>query len=168
MQGSDVLQIIAEVAIALTGFTGIVVALRGREPQSLEGFAGIRFRILLIASLLALACALLPFFCHHLGASPAVTWTVCSAVIVLVMVPIVVHDVRAFRGFSAEIPLLDRRLAPFIGVVGLIVWGAQIANVLTLHTFAAYLTAPLWFLGFSALQFARLLLAPSPSGTTTR
>ncbi len=60
MEGSDILQTLAEVAIALTGFTGIVVALRGRAGESVSGFAFVRFRILLVASLAAVASALLP------------------------------------------------------------------------------------------------------------
>lgn len=84
MEGSDILQTIAEVSIALTGFTGIVVALGRRADDSISGFALIRFRILLVASLLALALALLPFFGHYLRVRPELTWSACSAVVAIV------------------------------------------------------------------------------------
>ena len=159
MEGSDILQTIAEVAIALTGFTGIVFALSGRTAESISGVALIRFRILLIASLVALALALLPFFVHYVGASPGVTWSVCSAVVLAIMVPVVIHDHRAFRTYSNEIPEFDRRIAPLVVLLGSALWVVQVANVFILHDFAPYLAAALWFLGFSALQFTRLLLA---------
>ena len=95
MEGSDILQTLAEVAIALAGFTGIFVALRDRSGQPLSGYALVRFRIMLMASLAAVAFALLPFLFFHNGISPSATWSICSAVVLLFMVPITVHDIRA-------------------------------------------------------------------------
>ncbi len=158
MEGSEILQTIAEVAIALTGFTGIVVALRSRTDEPLSGYALVRFRILLLASLAAVAFALLPFLCHHLGAPPSATWSICSAAVASIMVPIVIHDTRAFRTYSDVMPELDRRIAPLIGVVGSALWISQVLNVLVLHAFGPYLLAPMWFLGFSAFQFSQMLL----------
>jgi hypothetical protein len=159
MEGNDILQTIAEIAIALTGFAGIVVALGGRRSEEFSGYALMRFRILLLASLLALGLALLPFFWHYIGVPPDVAWSICSAVVVVVAVPIGVHDVRSFRAYSDEIPSFDRRAAPIIAVLGFVLWLTQLANVLFLHAFGPFLAAPLWFVGFSALSFSRLLLS---------
>jgi len=158
MEGSDILQTIAEIAIALTGFTGIVIALGGRTGSAFSGFALIRFRVLLAASLAALALSLLPFFLHYLGVPPGTTWSVCSAVVALFMVPIVIADIRSFRRYSDEIPAFERRVAPVIGMLGSALWVSQVANVVFLHALGPFLAAPLWFLGFSALSFTRLLL----------
>ena len=119
----------------------------------------VRFRILLFASLAAVTFALLPFLCHYLGASPSATWSTCSAAVAAVMVPIAIHDIRAFRTYSDLMPELDRRLSPLLALVGLALWTSQVANVFILHAFGPYLVAPMWFLGFSAFQFSRLLLA---------
>jgi len=161
MEGSDVLQTIAEVAIALTGFTGIVAALRGQTVESLSSFILFRFRVLLIASLVALGLALLPFLFHYLGASPPVTWSVCSAVVAVVMVPLTIHDARAYRAYSDEMPKFEQRTGPVMGLLWLALWVAQVSNIFFLHRFGLYLAAPMWFLGISALQFTRFLLAPS-------
>ncbi len=158
MEGSDILQTIAEVAVALTGFTGIVVALGRRTDRPFSAFELVRFRILLVASLIALALALLPFFWHYLRVPSGVGWSICSAVVAMIMIPIMVHDHRAFRTLSDEIPNFERRAAPFIVLFGTALWVSQIANVLFLHAFAPFLAAPLWFLGFSALSFSRLLI----------
>lgn len=157
MEGSDVLQTIAEVAIALTGFTGIVVALGGRAGAPGSGFALVRFRILLAASLAALAFSLMPFFWYNLDISPKTSWTICSALAATFMVPIAVSDVRAFRSHSGEIPAFERRAAPVILLLGASLWVAQLANVFFLQAFGPFLAVPLWFVGFSALSFARLL-----------
>ena len=158
MEGSDILQTLAEVAIALAGFTGIVAALRSRTDESLTGYVLVRFRILLFASLAAVTFALLPFLCHYLGASPSATWSTCSAAVAAFMVPIAIHDTRAFRTYSDVMPELDRRLAPLLALVGLALWTSQVANVFILHAFGPYLVAPMWFLGFSAFQFSQMLL----------
>ncbi len=124
-----------------------------------------RFRILLIASLAAVAFALLPFLCHHLGAPPSATWSICSAAVASIMVPIVIHDTRAFRTYSDVMPELDRRILPLVGVVGSVLWVTQVLNVLVLHAFGPYLVAPMWFLGFSAFQFSQMLLGIEQSET---
>jgi hypothetical protein len=159
MEGSDILQTLAEVAIALTGFTGIVVALRGRAGESLSGFAFVRFRILLVASLAAVAFALLPFLLHHAGLPSNALWSTCSGVVAVFMVPIAVHDIRANREYADVMPAIDRQIVPLLGLLGSALALAQIANVFVLHAFAPYLAAPMWFVGFSAFQFCRLLLS---------
>jgi hypothetical protein len=161
MEGSDVLQTIAEVAIALAGFTGIVAALRGQTVESLSSFALFRFLVLLIASLVALGLALLPFLFHYHGVPPPVTWSACSAVVAVIMVPLTIHDTRAYRDYSGDIPKFDQQAGPVMGVLWFALWVVQISNVFFLQGFGPYLTAPMWFLGVSALQFTRFLLTPS-------
>jgi hypothetical protein len=159
VEGRDILQTLAEVAIALAGFTGIFVALRDRSGQPLSGYALVRFRIMLLASLAAVAFALLPFLIFHIGFSPSATWSICSAVVLFFMVPITIHDSRAVRTYSGVMPKLDRRAVPLIALLGAALGISQIANALTLHAFGPYLAAPMWFLTFSAFQFGRLLLS---------
>ena len=163
MEGSDILQTLAEVAVALTGFTGIVVALRGRADAALSGFALVRFRILLIASLAAVAFALLPFLFHYNRLAPATTWSTCSALVLIFLVPITVHDIRAIRAHSETMPKLDRQAVPLFALIGSALWLAQAANIFVIHAFGPYLAAPMWFLAFSAFQFCRLLLSAEES-----
>lgn len=164
MEGSDVLQTTAEVAIALTGFTGIVVTLGGREGPAFSGFALVRFKILLVASLAALAFSLLPIFWHHLGASESATWAISSSLAAVFLVPIAISDVRSLRTHADEIPSFERRAAPVIGVLGVALFVAQVANALLWQSFGVYLAVPLWFVGFSALSFSRLLFTLRAGG----
>jgi hypothetical protein len=164
MEGSGILQTIAEVAIAVTGFTGIVVALDERGRATWTGFARARFRILLAGSLAALLLALLPFLLHHNEVPPRTVWSSCSALVAVFMVPMVVVDVRSFRRHADEIPGFERRAAPLVAGLGAALWLSQVLNALRLHAFGPYLAAPLWFLAFSALAFVRLLLDRDADG----
>jgi hypothetical protein len=157
VEASDILQTTAEVAIALTGFTGIAVALGGRGGSVFAGFPLVRFRILLVASLAALAFSFLPIFWHHLGASASATWAISSSIAAVFMVPIAISDTRSFRTYSEEIPAFERRAAPLIGVLGITLFVSQIVNALVMQSFGLYLAVPLWFVGFSAFSFSRLL-----------
>ena len=164
MEGSDILQTTAEVAIALTGFTGIVVALGGRGGPLLSGFALVRFKILLVASLAALASSLLPIFWHHLGTSASTTWAISSSIAAAFLVPIAISDAHSLRIYSAEIPAFERRAAPLIGVLGIALFVSQIVNALFMQSFGPYLAVPLWFVGFSAFSFSRLLFTLQAEG----
>ena len=86
VQGSDVLTVIAEIGVALAGFSGIVVALRQRSVESWSILEVLRLRLMLYASVSALLFALLPFAPHHLGASPAVIWSASSLALAVLFV----------------------------------------------------------------------------------
>jgi len=158
VEGSEILQTIAEVAIGLTGFTGIFVALGEHGGEALTGFGKARFRILLAGSLAALIFALLPFLLHYNAVPPRTIWSSCSALVALYMIPIVIWDARVFREHSNEMPAFERRSAPLIAILGAALWLSQISNALLLHEFGPYLVAPMWFLVFSGLAFVRMIL----------
>ena len=65
MQGSDVLTVIAEIGVALAGFSGIVVALRQRSAESWSLPEVMRLRFMLYGSTLTFLFALSPFVFHH-------------------------------------------------------------------------------------------------------
>jgi hypothetical protein len=157
VEGSDILQTLAEVSIALTGFSGIVMALHDRAESQLSALGSVRFRILLAGSLAALLLSLLPFLLYHLDVAAPRIWSTGSVVVVIYMVPIIVWDARTFSRHATELPALERRAGPLIGLLGLSLWLSQLANVFHFRDFGIYLAAPMWFLAFSAFSFVRLL-----------
>ena len=68
MEGSNILQTLAEVAVTLTGFSGIVVALGGRSGEVFTEFTENRFGSLLAGSL---AAAWLPSSCGRSAVAPS-------------------------------------------------------------------------------------------------
>ena len=72
---SETLSTIAELALGLAGFTGVLVVL-GRQPGRFSPAEGFRLAVLLVASLSALFLSLVPLSCttsaslgHRCGAS---------------------------------------------------------------------------------------------------
>ena len=78
MQGSDILTVIAEISVALAGFSGIVVALRHRALESWPAHEFSRFRNMLELAAYSIFFALFPFLPYHLGASSEVIWSLSS------------------------------------------------------------------------------------------
>ncbi len=160
MQGSDVLTVIAEIGVALAGFSGIVVALRQRSVESWSVPEVLRLRLMLYASVSALLFALLPFAPHHLGASPAVTWSASSLVL------------AALFGFVWILPStrtcpsrtgLSFRWYIFYSSGTVMATTALLANaggLLGGPSFGLYLVGLAWLLLYATTLFVRLVLAP--------
>jgi hypothetical protein len=94
MQGSEVLTVSAEIAVALAGFSGIVVALRQRGLEAWPAHEVQRLRNMLELSALSTLFAMLPFLPHYLGASNEQTWSFCSFALSAGLAALVVFTVR--------------------------------------------------------------------------
>jgi hypothetical protein len=161
MEGSDVLIVIAEVSVAFAGFAGIVAVFRQRDLEEWALLDAARFRFMVEFSLTTILFALLPFVLHHLGASPTVTWSACSALMAATVAGLFV--IAAFRlrrvrsqgsGFS---PALTRivQTGTLLTVVLLVLNALSIGFT---AEFGPYLAALAWLLALSGLNFFRLLL----------
>lgn len=84
MEHQDYLALVAEIAVALAGFTGIVGAFKHRSsiwtPEDLGNLA-----TLLRASISALFLSLLPYLLHLLTTDPEIAWRIAAATLALVM-----------------------------------------------------------------------------------
>lgn len=161
MQGEGILQTIAELAVAFTGFTGVVAVFGRRADEPWAPLELFRFRVLLGASLAALLFSLLPFVMHYAGASARTTWALGSGLVALHLAAVALLDARYLLRVA---PGKDR--APrypgeiVVGAVALGVVAVQLLNVVGLlggGSFAGYLVALVYYLFVAALNFVRLL-----------
>src|SRR5437762_13493078 len=66
MNGAEILTTIAQLGVAVTGFSGIAIAFN-RRPGGLGGFEAFRVSILFANSLAAVFLSLIPFAFFYLG-----------------------------------------------------------------------------------------------------
>ena len=167
MQGSDVLTVIAEIGVALAGFSGVVVALRQRSVESWSAPDVLRLRFMLYASALTVLFALLPFVPHHLGATPALTWSIPSLLLAVVL------GFTVGFGFMRNTPARSGLspgwfvfyLSGFVITVAVLI--ANAVGLLGGPGLGLYLVGLAWFLFYSTTLFVRLVLAPFATQETS-
>ncbi len=161
MEGSDALAVLAEVAIGLAGFSGMVVAIRRREPaHSWETFRAV---VLLVTAFWALMLALLPFAIHAFGVGGPNLWRLSSAVGVLsgaLSVPIL-------RSMPTDFPSSPyfREATAVFATITVVALGAHLANAFAIGsvgTFALFYTGVLLYIVSGAIQFLLVLVVRPP------
>ncbi len=124
MEATEVLTLIAEIGIALAGFTGVVTVV-GRPPGPLSALEAFRLSQLLALSLGAVALALLPLGLYHLGIDAPRLWQISSAAMAILGFGLLLGHVRPIRHFMRESPeifnhiLLTTLVLAHIGNIGL-------------------------------------------------
>lgn len=157
MDLSEVLVGIAEIAVALAGFTGVVVAFGSRSHGSWHPGDRLRLHFLLESSLTAGGFALLALLALETLPSDAQAWRAGSGLWALFM-PWSLYSshrrVEENRLQHGDIDRLSNRLVfgLFCALIAL-----QIANVVVWHGFAPLLAALSCNLAGAAMQFARLI-----------
>jgi hypothetical protein len=167
MPGAENLRVIAEVGIAIAGFSGVVVAL-GRRAAGRESAAWQlgRLWMLLIQSLGATLFAFFPILLETAGLSPSANWRVCNGMLGLfgfgIVAGVIVTARRSRHSQVVGWPVLVGLL--FIhGAISL----AQVLQALgALPSIGAFLyfLALLWLLAMAGLNFAVLLLSAPRQG----
>ena len=143
MAESELLQTIAEVAVAFAGFASLVGILGKRTSVDHELVLGTRMRAMLLASLLVVAFALLPPILSWYGRSPGATWGVSNLAF---MAAVIAYLIWLARGFAA----LRRQVSPrpfqryvILPVLALVF--AALVSLLSMNVFlrspALYITA---------------------------
>ena len=131
MEAESTLETIAEIAISITGFAGIIGALAGEKLSPAHPGVWLPFWVMISGGLCVLFGALFPFLPHQLGAPDAVSWALSSAVVAAVTACNIAfffpRILRAQRdGVLARIPIIDAvlRVIPFLVVA------SQVLNAL--------------------------------------
>jgi hypothetical protein len=150
---------IAEIAIALTGFTGIVTVLRERGPDGMAEVEVFRLKALLWWSLGTMFLALVPVALAELGDRLTAPWRVAHGVFFCFHGLVFVW----FFGQARRLGLALGARGVAVLVVGFAVLGMELCVALGLFGGVAaflYLVALLWFLYLAAMSFALLLFPP--------
>ena len=160
MQATEVLTVVAEISIALAGFTGIVVAYRQRGLDELLPHELVRLRFMLGVACTTLLFAFLPFLPHYFGLAPSSTWIVSSAAMAvgLLFLALTIYS-------RAKSHLNRMSLAWFVTYVAGSALFALMALTNTLELLGPpgpgqYLAGLGWLLFVSISLFVRLILAP--------
>jgi hypothetical protein len=81
LDAESTLESVAEIAVSLAGFAGIVGALAGEKLRPTHPEVWLPFWVMISSSLGVVFAALFPFLPHHLGATDSVAWAASSAVV---------------------------------------------------------------------------------------
>jgi hypothetical protein len=167
MQNSDTLMTFAELALALVGFGGIVVAL-GQRSQSLTPARVFSATALITLGIGAMAVAVLPIVLVELGASTATALRSSSAVMAVHAIAWFTYLIPTSRRFDAsrEVPRrafgLHGRNPALLGASGLNVV-AQLASAsgLSDRPFGVLIAGLSWYLVGGLVAFLMFLVDPA-------
>jgi hypothetical protein len=161
VQGDSLLELIAELAVALAGFSGVVTVLRGRNSEQWKQAELMGLIAMLHASFLAGGLALVPFIFYHAGLSEGAIWGSAGTVgAVIQAVRLGGRRGRTFASFGLpESQRVNYWMFRSITVATLLLYLSQVVGVPFGRTFAPYLVALLLHLAAAAAIFFRLLTA---------
>ena len=157
MPHADDFRTLAEIAIALAGFTGIVVALNGRSPDGRSPIGGARLRALLLESLGVVFFAFMPSLVDSALQNAALSWQISQLGFALYHLLVLVIFFRS-TGLAHVSVRPDWLVTPF-GVAILIAQFTTAAGFFSEHTHFVYFLALMFLLFAAAFDFALLLLA---------
>jgi hypothetical protein len=161
LQAAEVLTVIAEISIALAGFSGIVVAFRQRGIEAWPEHERVRLRFMLGVACVTLLFSLLPFVPHHLAVQHSVTWVFSSTAFSAGLVGVALV---AYFGTRAHLNRLSRGwfytylIGSVVSALGLLCNGVGVFGPAYPGVYLAGLG---WLLFFSTTLFVRLVLSPS-------
>src|SRR5689334_20011970 len=160
MTGAKIFTTIAQLAVGVTGFSGIVIAFN-RQPGRLSEFEAFRILFLFTNSLAAMFLSLIPFALHYMNWSDIAVWRIGNAsvavfefVFVTILVSLSLKFLRQHR------QLFNLFLFSFF-VIGHAINGvAQLFSALEridLPALSIFVFGLLWLLFHSAFQFGRII-----------
>lgn len=165
MQAGDALNMVAQVAVTLAGFAGIVMVFRPDSIHQWSALDRFRLRLLLANSALPLVYALFAIFLLSIVPPPVSIWRWCSGVTLALDLVFMILS----RGPVPSIPPAEFNLASktlYYSVITLASIGLllQVINVFVWNFFWPFLASLLIHLIAAVAQFVRMiLLAPGRS-----
>jgi len=161
MQPSEALSASAQVAVALAGFAGVVVAFRSGSIHEWSRVDKFRLWILLVNSGLPFGLSILGISLSATSLDPDRMWQICSVLAFVSTVFIGQQMMGSIRGFSPQEFKTGggSRVVFFTsGIVAIAVTLLQLYNAIALKTFWPFFAAIATQLVLGMLQFIRLVL----------
>ena len=158
MEGGDELSVLAEIAIALAGFSGIVVAVQSRDHA--HPWDTYRLVVLLVTGFSMLIQALLPSAIHSFGVSGPSLWRLSSALCVVMMLAPMISLFRNTPEDFTSSPYY-RQILFGVSATTVISIVANSINALalgTLGSFSLFYLGVLVIIPSTALQFLAVIV----------
>lgn len=159
MQPGEALAAAAQIAVAVAGFTGVVVAFGSgpiHEWSSVELF---RLKLLIGTSVFPLVWSLAGLVLLTTGLSAPTLWSWCSAMAAALLLPGLGFALRDFlRLGRAEQGRAGRAIFTGAAGLGLLVILLQVYNILVLRAFWPFFTIVTSGMTLSVFQFVRMTL----------
>jgi hypothetical protein len=169
MEPGDALSTAAQIAVALAGFAGVVVAFRRGSLHDWTAIDKYRLYLLLGNSVAPLFNCLFGLLLLTIEPRPLAIWQWCSGFSFLVTIPFAVisRQRQVALGRSAIMEMGAFRYVFYsFGVIGALVVGAQIYNAAFAGVFSLFYLSIVFPLAIGAIQFARMILLPTATGKT--
>ncbi len=162
MQPSEALSTAAQVAVALAGFAGIVVAFRTGAVHEWEELDKFRLRLLLGNSVLPLTFSLFGMLLLSVEPSPVWRWRACSALATVLTIPFAARMNKAVRNLPQYRDRGPTRAVYYLfGTMGTTALVLQMVNVVFLNAFWAFFVTIFVHIIAAAFQFVRMIIFSS-------
>jgi hypothetical protein len=169
MEPGEALTTAAQIAVALAGFAGVVVAFRSSSLHEWTLLDKYRLWLLLGSALVPLFSCLFGMLLLTIKPTPFPSWRWCSGFSLLL---ICIFGFLSRRGQPELGPAVIKEMGTYrylfyvITILGIAVGLLQAYNVLVSGVFWLFYTAIMFQLAIGTLQFARLILLPPHTGKT--
>lgn len=153
MESHDVLVLIAELAVAIAGFSSVVVALEARAVKSWSAYQRHNLRVLLQVSALTIFFSIFPLIFQRVVEGPdSWKWALGFYAVVHTI------DVTSFlRALPENLPSAYK-IIPYVGLTLALVSIAVAWLASPLVAEVLYLCNLVWHLGIAAMGFAMLMM----------
>jgi len=132
MTAGDYLALIAEVAVGVAGFSGIVAALTRRSSEEWRAIDVVRLQVLLFVSISVVTWALLPALLLSSGIEGPSLWRFTSGAWLLVTTPLVYSRVRKVVAVISENSQdTSTALSVYVAALLFATFALQVANVVS-------------------------------------
>jgi hypothetical protein len=163
MEPGEALGIVAQIAVALAGFAGVVVVFRRESIHEWSPPDKLRLRFLLTNSILPLGFCMLGLLLLTIKPMPPGIWRWCSGFAFAVSLLFAVTMTRTFRRLDLR-QIQRERATRFVfylfGTFGTAAILLQLYNTAFLGAFWPFFTAIIFQLVTAMFQFARMILLP--------
>ena len=164
MEPFEALSLCGEIAIAITGFSGVVFVFGERGGEGWGEVDRVRFRMLFTGTLIPLTLIALASVLDSSQMSQGSIWRTCSAVYLVTASATAFLNVRAARRASSGDPNLQvlRFASIWRGgaialAIAVLVLALQLANVVSIQSFWPVLVAVWWGISLSLFAFVGLV-----------